>query len=189
MIKNGSKEITTEFNNIFYCQDYNRDKFINTLKDNNILFIIKPHPFDEEIYKDKNIHSEYTNIENIKVVFNQDFENMGINLYELFQHTDMMISDYSSIALDYAILNKPIVYLDNLSQDYNKNRGFILEDNYKMFIPGIKVKNFEQLLTTIKSTTHNNQNSKILSEQIPIIHKYVDNKSCERIYKIMKGLQ
>ncbi len=180
------REIEHEFNNIFYFDDYSQEKFIKYLEDNQILFIVKPHPLDEKFYL-ANVINRF-NSDNIRILFNNDLSEKKLQIYELFQHTDIMISDISSIALDYLILNKPVIYLSNLDEEYNINRGFILEDNYKIFMPGAKASNFKDMLIAIEEAIKVDSWKNIRQRTLPLIHKYQDSKSSERIYKIMKGL-
>ena len=99
-----------------------------------------------------------------------------------------MISDFSSISLDYLILNKPIIYLNNLDKEYNENRGFILEDNYKLFMPGENVLNYIELMDSIKINLSDDVNKQKREKIIPLVHKFIDNKASRRIIEIMENL-
>lgn len=182
-----NREINKEFNNIFYMDDFDEKMFINYLKNNKILFLIKPHPFDENFYKEC-VQELYKSYPNIKFIYNEDLNNTGINLYEIFKHIDLMISDFSSITYDYLILNKPIIFLNNLEDEYNKNRGLILEDNYEFLMPGQKVNNFKELYSAITDGILTDSWKEERIAKIPLVHKYDDNKSSQRVYEVMKGL-
>ena len=97
-----------------------------------------------------------------------------------------MISDYSSVTIDYLLLNKPVLYLDNLSEDYKNTRGFILEDNYKILMPGAQVDNFNQFKEELLENLINDKYKYEREKSIPLIHKHIDFNSNERIYEIMK---
>lgn len=184
--KNLMKDISKEFNNIFYLDDYNENDFVKILEDNNILFLMKPHPIEAYFY------TENTDIlpktENFRIIVNEDFYSNDIQPYEIFKFVDLMISDYSSAALDYLILNRPVIYLNNLAEDYNSNRGMVLEDNYEILMPGVKVltyKDFEkQLIENLYNDTYKQERERLL----PLIHKYRDFNSSERIFKVMERL-
>ena len=63
--------------------------------------------------------------------------------------SDILIADYSSIMVDYTILQKPIVLFDYDLDDYiNKERGFYFD--YKEMVPGKIVYNMDDLIKTIK---------------------------------------
>lgn len=179
-------QINTEYNNIFYFNDYNEERFVKYLDKNNILFLMKPHPFDEQFYQE---HLDtLPKTENFKIVFNDDFTQNGIYSYEIFKFIDLMISDFSSVTLDYLILNRPVIYLSNLTDEYKQNRGMILPDNTEFFMPGSKASSYNDLEKAFGENLYSDINKHERERVLPLIHKYRDNKSSERVYEIMKGL-
>lgn len=176
----------TAYNNLFYFEDYDEKRFVNYIEEKNILFLMKPHPFDEYFYE-QNLET-LPKSKNFKIIFNKDLKENSIYSYELFKFIDLMISDFSSVTLDYLILNRPVIYLNNLTEEYQNNRGMILPDNTEFFMPGSKVKTFieleDALNKNLKEDIFKSERERIL----PLIHKYRDNKSSERVYEIMKGL-
>lgn len=61
---------------------------------------------------------------------------------ELYQISDVLITDYSSVLVEYVLLNKPIIlYAYDLEQ---YDRGFYFD--YKQFMPGPIVSSMEELL-------------------------------------------
>lgn len=184
---NGIREIDQVFDNIFYLKDYSEEDFLKFLEDNSILFIVKPHPIDEKFYKNLEDNNTF-NHPNIKIIYEQDLSKNNLYFYEFFSLSDLMITDFSSIALDYLIAEKPVIFLNSLSEEYNKNRGFILEDNYEQLMLGDKVSDFKQLLNSIAGAILTDSWNKNKLSNISLIHKFRDNGSSERIYQIMKGL-
>lgn len=180
-------QVNMSYNNIFYLNDFDEKDFIKTIEENNILFIMKPHPISENFYKQN--CNVLPKSQNFKIVYNDYFYSNQIEHYELFKFIDLMISDYSSAPLDYLILNRPVAYLNNLADDYNKTRGIILEDNYEILMPGIKILTYNnlksQLIDILNGDSYKEEREKLL----PIIHKYRDFNTCERIYQIMKTLK
>ena len=182
--RNKVRDIDSEFNNIFYLNDYNHQEFVKYLEDNEILFVVKPHPFDEKFYKE-NVDKIYQSLSNVRFIYNEELFNKGFQLYQMFKFLDMMISDFSSIALDYLILNKPVLYMSNLDDEYLTNRGAILEDNYKMFMPGGSVFDYKTLISGIEDCLSQDSFKSKRDEVLPIIHKFIDNGAAERIYNCM----
>lgn len=78
------------------------------------------------------------------------------DINELLLITDILITDYSSVIFDYALLNKPVVYFVYDYDEYQKDRGlyFDLED----YIYGDIAQNTEDLIRAI-------QEEKVLEEQ------------------------
>lgn len=187
-LRNKRRDIDRAFKNIFYCEDYQESLFFKFLEDENILFIIKPHPLDEIFYR-KYISKGFLNHKNIKVLFDDDMKNNNFYFYDFFKFADLLITDFSSIAIDYLISKKPVIFLNGLSDEYNKKRGFILEDNYEILMPGAKVDSFSSLIKAINDAiTVDSWKSERL-KMLPLLYKYFDSNSSARIYEIMKGLK
>ena len=186
-LRNNRRDIDKSFENIFYCDDFDEQNFCKILEEKNILFLIKPHPFDERFYR-KHIKSGNLNHPNIKVFFDNDMKTNNLYFYDFFKFADLMISDFSSIAIDWLISKKPVIFLNSTSEEYAKKRGFILEDNYETLMPGAKVSSYKALLDAINDTfTVDSWKEKRLNT-LPLLYKYFDNNSSERIYEIMKNL-
>lgn len=183
---NNLKQKETEFSNIFYMNDYDEKSFVEYIEKNNILFIMKPHPFEEKFYQER--LEILPKSENFKMVYNSDFADNNLNTYELFKYIDLMISDFSSVAIDYMILNKPVIYLNNLTDEYSKNRGMVLEDNMDLLMVGTKANSFNQLLEGISNDLEKDLSKDEREKILPLLHKYLDNKACERIFEIMRTL-
>jgi len=87
------------------------------LKNSELNLIIKPHPGSLVSIKDKNYKfytgginweknlSQFSNKKNC--IFVKDFK-----IDELLVVSDIMITDLSSVALEFIVLNKPVIYLD-----------------------------------------------------------------------------
>ncbi len=179
-------QVGKQYNNIFYMDDFEQSKFVSMIEEKNILFVMKPHPKDENFYRDR--LDLLPKSKNFKIIFNDILEDNGINIYNTFSFVDLMISDFSSVALDYLILNRPVIYLDNLSEDYSENRGMTLMDNYHILMLGDKVKTYKELENSIIDNLENDCCREDREKFLPLIHKYRDNKSCERIFNIMRDL-
>lgn len=57
---------------------------------------------------------------------------------------DGLISDYSSIAVDYMLLDRPLGYVLTDLESYRNTRGFVFE-NPEAYMPGEKIYNLEDL--------------------------------------------
>ncbi|MDY0394135.1 CDP-glycerol glycerophosphotransferase family protein [Virgibacillus halophilus] len=66
---------------------------------------------------------------------------------DLLLITDLLITDYSSVCFEYALLNKPMLFFAYDVEKYIQDRDFYY--NYFDFIPGPLVKSTEELLKTI----------------------------------------
>lgn len=92
---------------------------------------------------------DFESLSSIKLITNDDFQQAGIELYEFIQYTDGLISDYSSMAFDYLLVNKPIAFaLDDYHQ-YKSTRGFVF-DTPLDYMPGKKMYVISDLFDFIK---------------------------------------
>lgn len=69
---------------------------------------------------------------------------LGIQLYEILPFTDGLLTDYSSIAVDYLLLDKPIGFTLDDFEEYRAKRGFIFE-NVLDYMPGTHIYTVSQL--------------------------------------------
>ena len=66
--------------------------------------------------------------------------------------TDALITDYSSVAIDYLLLDKPIGFTLDDFEEYRKTRGFIFEDP-KKYMPGHHIYSFSDLCDFLSSVS------------------------------------
>lgn len=91
--------------------------------------------------------------------------------------TDILIADYSSIAVEYSLLNRPIIlYAFDKDWYLSKDRGFYFD--YEKTAPGPIVENMQDLIDCIK----NKQWDIAKVEKFAHLHNdYFDDKSAERV--------
>lgn len=104
---------------------------------------IKLHPMD---YLDVN---DFITFSNIVFLNNSSFEEKGISLYSVLQKTDLLLTDFSSIYIDYLLLNKPIGFLISDFEQYSNSRGFVFK-NPKEFMPGEIITKRDELIPFIE---------------------------------------
>lgn len=130
------------------------------------MFVVCPHP----VMKNKIVEQEFDNICVIR-----DF-----STNDMMHVSDMLLTDYSSVIFEYALLRKPIAFFcyDLL----NYNRGFYL--NYPDDLPGDVYENQRDLTEYLTSPDKH-----VLTERYEkFIEKYMsacDGHSCERIAGII----
>ncbi|MGE6405140.1 CDP-glycerol glycerophosphotransferase family protein [Bacillus velezensis] len=67
-----------------------------------------------------------------------------MRLHDLLKAADILITDYSSVPFEFALLNKPIFFFTYDLEEYDQKRGLI--DNYTSVIPGKACHDSEALL-------------------------------------------
>lgn len=149
------------------------------LIENNTLLIIKPHPSQNlDIIKD-------LNYSNIRFLYNTDLINESIQLNELLEQMDGMITDYSSIYYDFLLLDRPIgITLDDYEK-YKEQKGFVFEQPLEI-LKGEYIYNCKDLLSFITNLKNNIDKSYEERKLIKYkINDFIDNNSSKRVYDFM----
>jgi CDP-ribitol ribitolphosphotransferase / teichoic acid ribitol-phosphate polymerase len=142
----------------------NLEKLYKELKDDYV-FLFKIHPF---VKNDFNIPYQYKD-------FFYDFsEYREIN--DLLFVTDLLITDYSSVCFEYALLNKPMIFFAYDVEEYVQTRDFYFE--YTSFIPGPLARSTDDIIKTIKEKDYKMDKIKPFIEYFFDQH---DGKSSARV--------
>ena len=153
----------------------NNEKLISYAKDHDYEIIFKPHP---RIYKfldlfDKN---EYVKIASSDTEYQP-----------LFNSGSILITDYSSVAFDFAYLKKPVVYYQ-YSEDYHFN----LEDGYFKYDTmgfGEIVKDENELVDIIIDYIENKcQMKDEYIKRVDDFFLFTDKNNCKRVYEEIKKI-
>ena len=144
------------------------EKLNTFLSKYNIIFVLKMHPLNAHTYQD------LSNILN----YGKDFD-----IYPVMSLSDMMITDYSSIYIDYLIIDRPIVFFNYDYEKYlEKNRK--LQSEFLETIPGVVAKEQDSLEKVILdhlisgNDTHKHQRAKLKE----ISYEFFDGNSAQRIF-------
>lgn len=108
-----------------------------------IVLVVKLHPFQKEY------GIPFDSFTNIKEITNQVFENADVPMYKFIALTDALISDYSSVAVDYLIVDRPIAFTLDDYEEYKNTRGFVFDDP-RVYMPGHHLYSFEDLTNFLK---------------------------------------
>ncbi|TDL61492.1 CDP-glycerol glycerophosphotransferase family protein [Rhodococcus qingshengii] len=95
---------------------------------------------------------------------------------DLLVVADYLITDYSSIPFEYAILQKPMIFFDYDYEQYKRERGLI--PDYKKIVPGPIAYNTEQIAKIIQE---NNFNMDQIREFSLDWNTYSDGHSSKRL--------
>ncbi|MGQ5177772.1 CDP-glycerol glycerophosphotransferase family protein [Bacillus halotolerans] len=86
-----------------------------------------------------------------------------VPLKDLLMECDILISDYSSVAFEYALLNKPILFFTYDMAEYNEKRGLI--DDFEAVIPGKACMDSEMLLKEIREISDTQEEIKRFAQE------------------------
>lgn len=152
------------------------EKIYNQLKDEDYIFIFKWHP--GLYYKMKSNNECPYNFEKYKDFYFDFSDKRDVN--DLLLITDVLITDYSSVIFDYALLNKPIIYFAYDLEEYAGNGGRGLYFDFSEYVYGDIAQNTDKLISSIK-------NAKVMEDKRnKFINKFMcacDGKSTEKTYK------
>lgn len=108
------------------------------LKSTDIQLLIKIHPLQEDnpLFK--------KHFSNITIVTNTILNSINKQTYEVIGYSDALITDYSSVYFDYLITDKPVGFILDDYDEYEKDRGFVF-DNPKKIMAGHHIYNVDEL--------------------------------------------
>ncbi len=121
-------------------------------KNQNILFAFKLHPITpiEEA-------SRFMGYSNLEVIDNRS------DIYPALAAAEGLITDYSSIFVDFAILNKPIlIYAPDVDEYLKNSRDFYF--SFSELTQDKHFQSFEKLLDSIKDLEKNSISNKVLND-------------------------
>lgn len=178
--QSANKEISLDYTNcetgITCVPKWENMKFLNDeLNKADILLILKVHHLQKELDIYKKHYS------NINFISDNEIKQKGLQLYQFVTIADALITDYSSIFVDYLLLDKPMIFtLDDLEQ-YEDNRG-LWPDDYVNCLPGYHTYSVDELIRSIKEISdgediYRDDRRKMLLQY----HSYVDGYSSRRI--------
>lgn len=146
----GKEEGSFNKNNVLGLEEYEEEELNKFLENNNYLLILKLHPSEENSVNTDNIGKNILVLEDKKML-----EEM-ITINEVLSGVDCMITDYSSIYIDYLSLERPVIFLNTDIEKYTKDRGIYFESE-KFWYPGPEVKTINSFTTEIKSLIDNSE--------------------------------
>ncbi|QQE81057.1 CDP-glycerol glycerophosphotransferase family protein [Alicyclobacillus sp. SO9] len=140
------------------------DRLYNQLRDDYV-FLFKMHPF---VKKQLSIPDEY------KGFFYDMSSYPDIN--DLLFITDIVVTDYSSVCFEAALLRIPMLFFAFDVEAYTRSRDFYYR--YESFIPGPLVKDTDEL---IQSVIGGNFNFESIDEFVNYFFDHTDGKSSQRV--------
>ena len=113
---------------------------------NKVLIVLKKHILEEQ---SSTKEADYSNF---KIVDDKFFRDRDADVYEFLGATDALITDYSSVGIDYMLLNRPLGYTLDDYDKYEAMRGWSM-DNVKDYLPGRHMYNKDDFKTFIKEVS------------------------------------
>lgn len=139
------------------------------LKENNIVILVKQHP---------NMIPKLQNSKDTDTVI--DITKAKLDPQVCLFHSDVLITDFSSVWIDYLLLMRPLIfyYYDNF-EECDAGVHYSIADKGL----GISCYNEDELFESIRNIYEDYEHFRPGKDKINLFHKYIDNKSCERYFK------
>ena len=169
----GSKELFIDID------DENKFKNLNNfLEKNNSIMIIKKHQNSYSDDKNKFYNPKFDIIE--KLDSYENFYTIGydVDLASIMSCCDIIISDYSSLIMDFLFLNRAIILYTPDFKTYSKSPGLALNiHEYNFFY---SANNFDELNNLLKEYFNDRQkfNQKHINERLKLKNKIFENEEC-----------
>ena len=129
---------------IFSLGEEDFSKIQQILSKHDYQLYIKLHPLEESRLHVQMNHS------NIHLLTEEIISEQYDTLYTFLGTTSALITDYSSVFLDYYLLNRPVVFTINDYEEYKEKRGFVFED-VKSLMVGSVIRDSHDLLEFLES--------------------------------------
>lgn len=147
------------------------------LKSIDVCLVIKLH------HAQSNLSFTNERYSNLVFLSNADLDMAKIPLYSLLGTSDALLSDYSSVFVDYLIVNKPIGFVLDDLEDYRENRGLYFEP-IEEYLPGHHIYNMNNLKAFINDVANEKDPfNKERNDICKLFNVYKDNCNCERVLK------
>lgn len=151
----------------------NNEKLIEIANKRGYKIIFKPHPL---VYDFIDLFDR-----NKSVIFDENSK-----YQELFNSSDLLITDYSSVAFDFAYIKKPVIYYQ-YGNDYNFKEGYF---DYETMGFGEVIKTEEDLVNSVEKYLEKDcEIDKKYLRRIESFYTYIDKNNCKRVYEHIKKLK
>lgn len=146
--------------------------------------LLRLHPFVAEAYEREHKNAETAiNAGTTRVVSVSDYPDLN----ELLCLADALITDYSSIVFEYALLDRPMYFVaDDLDEFSDHGRGFY--EPYEDFVPGAVLDDMKVLAEQIRQDLTGSEDPQWQEKRHQFVAKYyekLDGRATERVYQLI----
>lgn len=151
------------------------DRLNELLVQLNTSLVIKLHPAQEPSVVAR------VNYSNILLLTQKDLSERNLVINRLLASADALISDYSSAAVDYLILDRPIGFTLDDKERFDDTRGLVF-DPIEDWLPGKKIYSFTDFCEFLAEIA-NGVDSELETRRRLLykMHDFHDGNSCQRV--------
>ena len=130
----------------------------------------------EEMERIKNNYGQEDTLSRILPAHQEIFPDAQL----LLAHVDVLVTDYSSIYLDYLLVDKPMIFIPYDLEEYQSYRGFLFD--YDSHTPGDKVYTQDEFVASLEKALSSADTGTVDRKRIKdLFHTYQDGMASERI--------
>jgi len=158
-----------------YLIDFNFKEFNGWLAENNVFLFVSVHPIVS-----RQSLGDWSNI------FYLDDDPL-VDISSLLPEFDVLITDYSSVATDFMLMERPVAYVMH-DYDYYMNDYGMLE-SFRDFLPGYECHDMSKLITTLDLYLKDPES--FYKERSAYLKKYYDvsiSDSCKRFSEFIESV-
>lgn len=175
----------TEF---FPFDDFDSTELEALLETHQARLLVRPHPKDLEWYERNPELREFSRLRDmldgpssVHLATHRDVQDTNA----ILKSTDILVTDYSSIYLDFLLLDRPIIFVPYDREEFEANVGFL--SDYDLYTPGPKVTTFLDFTHEIDALLdgqdgYSDERKRVLAKT----HRYVDANSSERVAALIE---
>ncbi|MRT92279.1 CDP-glycerol glycerophosphotransferase family protein [Ancylomarina sp. 16SWW S1-10-2] len=172
----------TQSAEFFPFQDFDAEQLDAFLEKEQAYILLRGHK--EDIKRDDAL--SHFDVSKMKRVLKAD-QNLFPDVYELLPYVDVLLTDYSSIWIDYLLLDRPIVFIPYDLEEYKMTKGLFLD--FEKNTPGYKAANYKEFQSQLETYLNNPQEHANWRKYIcDMYHSHQDGNSSQRICQLIKEL-
>lgn len=141
---------------------------------------------DHHVHIVLSLHNKYR-LQQTRTQFNDHLSYLAeSDIYPLLPLVDVLVTDYSSLFVDYLLLDRSILFYCFDLAEYSQKEGII--GDYMSITPGPKVRTFDELLFTLtQCLTEDDAHWKAERRRVrDLYHAHQDAHSSERVFRTLQ---
>ena len=119
--------------------------------------------------------------QHLAICSDADLDARGLTLYDMLGATDALVTDVSSVWVDYLLLDKPIIFAFGDLEEFRDSRGYTL-DPILEWLPGPVVTTMRELVVSLEQVAEGRDDFRAERERVTgLLHTHRDDQSSRRL--------
>ena len=122
---------------------------------------------------------------NLVFLTSESLSEMHLPLYRVLACADGLITDYSSVFINYMLLDRPMCFAYDDLACYQQNRGFMFDD-VEQYMPGMRTQTFAGVLEFLRRVAAGEDPERALRHRLaPVLNRHQDGENAARLLKTL----